>query len=69
LKLVAVIFDLDGVIVESEQVWDRVRRRFVEKHGGTWREDSSRLWGSKITSNSAGHPVLPAERRRMTSAG
>jgi HAD superfamily hydrolase (TIGR01509 family) len=42
LKLVAVIFDLDGVIVESEQVWDRVRRRFVEKHGGTWREDSSR---------------------------
>jgi HAD superfamily hydrolase (TIGR01509 family) len=42
LKLVAIIFDLDGVIVESEQVWDRVRRRFVEKHGGTWREDSSR---------------------------
>jgi HAD superfamily hydrolase (TIGR01509 family) len=42
LKLVAVIFDLDGVIVESEQVWDRVRRRIVEKHGGTWREDSSR---------------------------
>lgn len=26
------------------------------------------VWGSKITSNSAGHPVLPAERR-MTSAG
>lgn len=42
MKLVAVIFDLDGVIVESEQVWDRVRRHFVEKHGGTWREDSSR---------------------------
>jgi HAD superfamily hydrolase (TIGR01509 family) len=38
----AVIFDLDGVIVESEQVWDRVRRRFVEEHGGIWREDSSR---------------------------
>jgi len=42
LKLAAIIFDLDGVIVESEQVWDRVRRRFVEKHGGTWCEDSSR---------------------------
>lgn len=38
----AVILDLDGVIVESEQVWDRVRRSFVELNGGTWREDSSR---------------------------
>jgi HAD superfamily hydrolase (TIGR01509 family) len=38
----AIIFDLDGVIVASEQVWDRVRRRFVETHRGTWRKDSSR---------------------------
>jgi HAD superfamily hydrolase (TIGR01509 family) len=38
----AVIFDLDGVIVDSEQVWERVRRRFVELHGGKWRPDTSR---------------------------
>lgn len=38
----AVIFDLDGVIVESEQVWDRVRHSFVVAHGGVWRDDSSR---------------------------
>lgn len=33
---------MDGVIVASEQVWDRVRRGFVKEHGGTWRDDSSR---------------------------
>lgn len=38
----AVIFDLDGVIIESEQVWDQVRRRFTKAHGGSWHRDSSR---------------------------
>ena len=38
----AIIFDLDGIIIESEQVWERVRRNFTESHGGHWREDSSR---------------------------
>ena len=32
----AVIFDLDGVLIESEALWDRVRRRFVEERGGRW---------------------------------
>jgi HAD superfamily hydrolase (TIGR01509 family) len=38
----AVIFDLDGVIVDSEPVWERVRRQYVSEHGGAWRADSQR---------------------------
>lgn len=42
----AVIFDLDGVLVDSEPVWEQVRRRYVAEHGGTWQPDTqSRLMG------------------------
>jgi HAD superfamily hydrolase (TIGR01509 family) len=34
----AVIFDLDGVILQSEQEWNDVRREFAEGHGGRWDE-------------------------------
>jgi beta-phosphoglucomutase-like phosphatase (HAD superfamily) len=30
----AVIFDLDGVLIDSEQVWDDARREFVSEQGG-----------------------------------
>lgn len=33
-----VIFDLDGTLVESEQLWRDVRREFVIAHGGRWDE-------------------------------
>ncbi|RKR92471.1 HAD superfamily hydrolase (TIGR01509 family) [Micromonospora pisi] len=36
------IFDLDGVIVDSEPVWEEVRRRYVAEHGGAWQPDSQR---------------------------
>jgi HAD superfamily hydrolase (TIGR01509 family) len=36
----AVIFDLDGVLVDSETVWDDARRELVERRGGTWRDDA-----------------------------
>ena len=32
----AVVFDLDGVIVDTEQVWDEVRRRLTADWGGTY---------------------------------
>ncbi|MCP9485994.1 MAG: hypothetical protein MSC30_09040 [Gaiellaceae bacterium MAG52_C11] len=32
----AVVFDLDGVIVDSEQVWDEVREALVRERGGRW---------------------------------
>jgi HAD superfamily hydrolase (TIGR01509 family) len=38
----AVIFDLDGVLVDSEAVWDEVRRRFAEETGGHWHARAQR---------------------------
>jgi HAD superfamily hydrolase (TIGR01509 family) len=38
----AVIFDLDGLLVDSESVWDKARRQYVAEHGGSWREDATR---------------------------
>ena len=40
--LVAVVFDLDGVLVESEEVWAEVRERLVGERGGTWRPEATR---------------------------
>jgi HAD superfamily hydrolase (TIGR01509 family) len=34
----AVIFDLDGVILETEQVWDDVREGLARERGGRWSE-------------------------------
>jgi HAD superfamily hydrolase (TIGR01509 family) len=42
----AVVFDLDGVLVDSEPVWEQVRRQFVAEHGGHWAPDTQqRLMG------------------------
>jgi HAD superfamily hydrolase (TIGR01509 family) len=32
----AVVFDLDGVLVETEQIWDAVREQLVRERGGRW---------------------------------
>jgi len=38
----AVVFDLDGVIVDSEQVWDDVRERYTRESGGTYTDSAAR---------------------------
>jgi HAD superfamily hydrolase (TIGR01509 family) len=38
----AVIFDMDGVLVDSEAVWDDVRKEFTEEKGGHWHEGAQR---------------------------
>ena len=38
----AAIFDLDGVLLDSEQVWDDVRREFVTEQGGRWHAGAQR---------------------------
>jgi Haloacid dehalogenase-like hydrolase len=42
----AVVFDLDGVLIDSEPLWERVRREVVAEYGGHWRpEAEGRLMG------------------------
>jgi HAD superfamily hydrolase (TIGR01509 family) len=38
----AVVFDLDGVLVDSEPAWDAARRAVVAEAGGHWREGATR---------------------------
>jgi HAD superfamily hydrolase (TIGR01509 family) len=37
-----VIFDLDGVLIDSEHVWDEVRQKLADERGGRWSENASR---------------------------
>jgi HAD superfamily hydrolase (TIGR01509 family) len=56
VAVAAVVFDLDGVLIDSEPVWEAVRREFVAAHGGRWRPDtqqrlmgmSTREWASYL---------------------
>ena len=34
----AIVFDLDGVLVDTEQVWDEVREALVRERGGRWHD-------------------------------
>jgi HAD superfamily hydrolase (TIGR01509 family) len=36
----AVVFDLDGVILDSEELWDEVRERLARERGGRWSEQA-----------------------------
>jgi HAD superfamily hydrolase (TIGR01509 family) len=63
----AVVLDLDGVLVDSEQVWDAVREELVRERGGRWRPEaqaammgmSSPEW-SRYLAEELGVPMAPA---------
>jgi HAD superfamily hydrolase (TIGR01509 family) len=64
----AVVFDMDGVIVDSEQVWDDVRRTYTREVGGTFTEEATRAmmgmsspeW-SRYMSEALGVPGTPEQ--------
>lgn len=64
----AVAFDLDGVLVDSEPVWNTAREELVRERGGTWHDDattdmmgmSSIEWSSYMHDR-LGVPMEPAE--------
>ena len=40
--IAAVVFDLDGVLLDSEQVWDEAREQLAKERGGRWHENAQR---------------------------
>jgi HAD superfamily hydrolase (TIGR01509 family) len=50
----AIVFDVDGVLIDSEPVWERVRRALVTEHGGRWPDDAQdRMMGMSTAEWSA----------------
>ena len=64
----ALVFDLDGVILQTEEVWDEVRGRYVIERGGRYDEEAQRAmmgmsapeW-SRYLADELGVPGTPEE--------
>jgi HAD superfamily hydrolase (TIGR01509 family) len=64
----AVVFDLDGVLLDSEQVWDSAREELARERGGRWHENAQRdmmgmssLEWSRYMHETIGLPESPEE--------
>ena len=64
----AVVFDMDGVLVDSEHVWDEVREQYARETGGTYTERATRdMMGmssvewSRYMAETLGVPGTPQE--------
>lgn len=72
----AVVFDLDGTLVDTERVWDVVRRSMAAEVGIEWREEytvammgmSTAEW-SRYLCEVVGLPYTPEEAARITVQG
>jgi HAD superfamily hydrolase (TIGR01509 family) len=51
----AIVLDLDGVVVDTEEVWDRERRAYVDAHGGTWTKKATRKMQGMSSAEWAGY--------------
>ncbi|MBV8151527.1 MAG: HAD family phosphatase [Candidatus Eremiobacteraeota bacterium] len=69
--IAGVVFDLDGVLLDSEHLWDIARKALTEERGGTWHDRaqrdmmgmSSREW-SQYMHDQLGVPLSPQEISR-----
>lgn len=65
-RIAAVIFDLDGVLLDSESAWVRVKKEYTEETGGHWQERAqwdmlgmSSIEWSRYMHDELGVPVDP----------
>src|SRR5436309_11236998 len=66
-SIAAVVFDLDGVLIDSESLWERVREELTSESGGRWHASAQReMMGmssgewSRYMHEELGVPLAPA---------